>query len=289
MWDEGIGNRLLKKGLQPLEVNGCNPKCRSIAVFALKASMPISASTPGCYYVDLCFSADSLFLHFRRCQVNRLLLMLVFTLGMGSFDSANAETILFESGTLGPTGLAQFDVAATNVNASVFTGVRFELTQQVQTSQVGGHFLSAAGGNFFGAIVQLDDGDDFPDSSDLSTADVLGIAELIFPVASNEVFGDLELSLNTGWYALVFGSGLFDTTGSGAATRNNPDLGNPEYVSRTAGGIWRSLEGASIPFEDHRFVLTGQIIPEPASITFAILCISSAATFMRGRVVAPVI
>ena len=201
--------------------------------------------------------------------MNRLLLMLVFTFGMGSFDSANAETILFESGTLGPTGLAQFDVAATNVNASVFTGVRFELTQQVQTSQVGGHFLSAAGGNFFGAIVQLDDGDDFPDSSDLSTADVLGIAELIFPVASNEVFGDLELSLNTGWYALVFGSGLFDTTGSGAATRNNLDINDPSYIGIQPGFGMATLSSF---FGNHRFVVSGAVVPEPMSVFLVLTC-----------------
>src|SRR4051794_30382205 len=52
---------------------------------------------------------------------------------------------IFESGTLGQTGVTWNDVQngvpATNVNSSVFTGVRFELTQPAITSAVGGHFV----------------------------------------------------------------------------------------------------------------------------------------------------
>ena len=39
------------------------------------------------------------------------------------------------------------------------------------------------------------------------------------PEPSAEIFGSLSLSLDPGWYALIFGSGLFGATGDGAMPR----------------------------------------------------------------------
>lgn len=194
-----------------------------------------------------------------------------------------ADTI-FESGTLGPTGLPQGSVSATNITFSVFTGVRFELTQPVLTAQVGGHFVSTTNGTFFGAIVALDDENDFPDSGDLSTPDVLGAATLTFPVPSAEVFGDLEVSLDPGWYALVFGSGLFGTGSDGAAPRNGMDIDDPMYVGWQpgAGFGWGNLNNPI--FRDHRFVIRGSIVPEPASACIAIAATCLVANFGLGRI-----
>ena len=189
--------------------------------------------------------------------------------------AASQAAILFESGTLGPTGLAQGTVAATNVTQNVFTGVRFQLSQPVVTTQVGGHFVDQANGSFFGAIVELDDQDDFPDSDDLSTPDVLGVTTLTFPVPSDEVFGNLTVSLEPGWYGLVFGSGLFGTSGDGAAPRNNPDIGNPQYIGFQPGSGWLDLSDLSdaILFVDHHFVVLGSTIPEPTAIGLVIFCV----------------
>ena len=153
---------------------------------------------------------------------------------------ANAATI-FESGTLGPVGLSQGSVTASNINAAVFAGVRFQLTETVFTSEIGGHFVDRNNGTFFGAIIALDDVNDFPDSGDLSTPDVLGSVELTFPNPSSEVFADLELTLEPGWYALAFGSGLFGTTGDGAAPLNNPDIGDPVFIAYQPGAGWGNL------------------------------------------------
>lgn len=158
-----------------------------------------------------------------------------------AIGQCSAEMILFESGSLGQTGLTWADVLAgtvggTNVRSVVFSGVRFELQQPVVTTRIGGHFLQRPGedpegdGTFFGAIVALDDESDFPDSGDLSTADVVGSTLLTFPDPSAEVYGNLSVRLDPGWHALVFGSGLFDATAGGAALRNNPDFGDPSYI-----------------------------------------------------------
>ena len=153
--------------------------------------------------------------------------LVVSTLLLAAPVLSSADEVLFQSATLGQTGitadqLLDQSVPGTNVNQFVFVGARFELTEPVITSRIGGHFASLGiSGNFFGAIVSLDGPDDLPDSSDLSTPDVLGSTLLEFPDPSDDVFGMLELDLDPGWYGVVFDSGLFGATGAGGAIRNN--------------------------------------------------------------------
>lgn len=205
-----------------------------------------------------------------------LVVLLCAGIVVGGGGRCDAETILFESGTLGPTRVTFDDLLAetvrgTNVRSVVFTGVRFELQQPVVTTQIGGHFLQRPGedpqgnGSFFGAVVALDDENDFPDSGDLSTADVLGSTLLTFPDPSDEVFGDLALRLDPGWYGLVFGSGQFGATAGGAAVRNNPDIGDPVYIGYQpgAGFGWSNLINPI--FRNHRFAIRGTVVPKSAS------------------------
>jgi hypothetical protein len=194
--------------------------------------------------------------------------------------------ILFESGTLGPTGVPWADlengtVPGTNVNPFVFPGVRFELTQSVRTSSIGGHFASQANGTFFGAVIALDDEHDFPNSNDLSTPDMLGTTTLTFPNPSAEVFGDLSLRLDPGWYALVFGSGLFETNGSGGAVRNGEDIGDPAYIGYEPNLQWFNLDVLPLPFDNHRFVVTGTFVPEPATLGIVFLLLVLSPRFRR--------
>ncbi|NOZ38880.1 MAG: hypothetical protein GXP24_01470 [Planctomycetes bacterium] len=192
------------------------------------------------------------------------------TLVIATCTNGRAETILFESATLGLNGMSWqnvFDrvVLAVNVTNSSYQGVRFELTQPVVTTQVGGHFVAPPNSDsvFFAAIVELDNAIDFPDSEDLSTPDVLGTNLLAFPEPSGEVWADLELSLNPGWYALVFGSGLFGASGTGGAIRNSIGIDSPDYIGFQSGFGW----GARVPGK--RFVIKGTIVPEPTSFVLA--------------------
>lgn len=179
--------------------------------------------------------------------------------------------VLYESGTLGTTGVPYGTTDGTNINPFVYAGVRFELTQSVVTSQVGGHFVAFTGGTFFGAIVKLSGPNDFPDSGNLSTADVLGTTSLTFPVLSSETFGNLSLPLSPGWYALVFGSGLFGVDGRGASVRNAPDVGNPGFIGfqPNSGLTWYDY---SVPSANGRFVVLGNVVPELPSIQILITC-----------------
>lgn len=187
---------------------------------------------------------------------------------------SNAE-VLFESGTLGTTGVSWSDGASrtfpiVSVSPHVFTGVRFHLDQPVLTTSVGGHFVSPSGGEFLGAIVALDDAMDFPNSGNLSTPDVLGRASLTFPTSSAEVFGNLEVSLQPGWYALVYGSGLFGVSGSGGAPANNSDIGNPTYIAFQPGSGVSWIDLATF-VTDLRFVVEGSVIPEPSTLVLILL------------------
>lgn len=184
---------------------------------------------------------------------------------------ARAETILFESATLGHTGipiaeLLNQNVPGTNVSPTVYAGVRFQLHQPVVTSQVGGHFVANSGGTLFGAIVELEDENDFPDSGDFMTDDILGSTVLTFPTPSSEVFGDIELTLDPGWYALVFGSGRFETLGSGVAVRNGVAIGSPTHIagSPSTPDVWSDF---TTIHRGNRFVLRGRIVPEPTTAT----------------------
>ena len=158
-------------------------------------------------------------------------ILAIATLLLATFPAC-AEQILFESGTLGQTGITEEqltsqEVPGTNINEFVYVGVRFEFSQPVVISRVGGHFSASdgGGGTFFGAIVSLDGTDDFPDSGDLSTPDVFGDTLLTFPDPSSEIFGELSLTLAPGDYALVFGSGLFGATGGGGQLTTIPISG----------------------------------------------------------------
>ena len=134
------------------------------------------------------------------------------------------------------------------VAASQFIASRFYVPAPARTSRIGGTLVGS--GNVFGAIVALTGPNDFPDSYDLSTSDVLGTA--LIPAATAApyiVSAPLNVALTAGWYAIVFGSGRFGATGSGAAPSNGGGAGQPapgtHEVLFTSGQGWETQYGHS--------------------------------------------
>ncbi len=207
--------------------------------------------------------------------MNRLLSLLMLAAVVVDQLPTRGATI-FESASLGETGLTFNDLVAdsiptTGVSETVFSGVRFHLGQPAVTSQIGGHFVARDNGSsIFGAVVRLTDENDFPNSFDLTTPDLIGVATADLPATSTEVFADLNVALNPGWYALVFGSGLFGAQGEGVAIRNGVDISDQSYIALQpqSGVPWVDLDSF---ISGSRFIVVGSIVPEPSTLTFLLI------------------
>ncbi len=167
---------------------------------------------------------------------------------------------LFETAALGPTGIADAGFEITNAQS---VGARFEVTSPVTTSRVGAHLIDSAFpyvGNkqVYAAIIALSGPTDLPDSTILITPDVVGAALLPLPESSAEVSAPLSLSLQPGWYALQIGSWQFGASGWGVLTRNNIDIGRPDYYTR------RDDQYSDTGMSDARLFV--EAIPEPSAI-----------------------
>jgi hypothetical protein len=167
---------------------------------------------------------------------------------------ACADTI-YESATLGPTDAT----VGSGVDDLQYLGVRFQLASTATARSIGGHFFG--GGQIFGAIVQLSSISDFPDTTDLSSADVLAHTLITVPAHSAEVSANIgPITLAPGFYALIFGAGRFGATGVGAAPNDNTDIGSPSYF------FWNpALNPGYIAgrFSGTRFFLNSQAVDAP--------------------------
>jgi VCBS repeat-containing protein len=162
-----------------------------------------------------------------------------YTIAAALSDDDSIQTF-FESATLGNTGSTS---AVVHVNHGQFLGVRFEVTSAVAASGIGGHFVTRFGdtNQMFAAIVALSGPDDFPDTANLSSADVVGSTLITVSSPSDEYSAPIDVDLEPGWYALVFGTGIlgsgFDESGVPAV---DVPIGSPSYFYRDASGNYFS-------------------------------------------------
>ena len=218
-----------------------------------------------------------------------------------SFAVLSAATIcdgavlLYESSELGQVGVPPVnfingETPGCNVDTNLYQGVKFYLSEATYVEQVGAHLVGFGAwpydgnqlGQLFAAVVRLDGADDFPDSRDLSTPDVVGVSLIQLPATSNDVYGEIGISLKRGWYALVLGAGLFGSdaeTGIGAMVQNNTDIGAPIYFGINLDSWY--IHGSYAA--NQRFFLLGHIVPEPSVLTL-LLFVGLANALFPGRV-----
>jgi len=138
---------------------------------------------------------------------------------------AGYANTIFETATTGQ--LCEITHSTSQIISSDrFLAVNFEITETTTIGSIGGHIIDRSGTHspVFGAIVALSGPEDTPDSTDLSTSDVVGATLLVPRDRSDNLLGELVIELSPGWYALVLGSGLFGATGfAGAVTTNTSD------------------------------------------------------------------
>ncbi len=195
--------------------------------------------------------------------------------GLGAGTSRAA--VYYESSPVGatPTGTTDFSFA-------VSLGVRFEVTSSITATAIGGRMernANAGDNTFFGALIALTDFADFPDSTDLSSPDVLRSVVFSAP-AVNDVPEEVTvaiaaINLAPGVYAIMFGGGERGASGLGAMTAFGADGPNASYFSKVSS----DYSNDPVP-QDMRFVLHSNPIPEPAGMA---LLVGAALAILSNR------
>jgi hypothetical protein len=127
-----------------------------------------------------------------------------------------AAQVVLESATLGATG----QIGGTSVTAQQFVGWRFQVAQRFAVAEVGGHLLGfidpGSSGPIFAALIRLAAPQALPAGAPFLPAEIMASSTFMPPFPSDEILVSMQVTLDPGSYALVFGSGLFEATGGGA-------------------------------------------------------------------------
>jgi PEP-CTERM motif-containing protein len=197
--------------------------------------------------------------------MNRFMSLAAIVLVVLAIASTAQADIIFESAILGPTG---FTVPVPSITDGQFLGSRFSVGSTVKVRSVGGHLEGFSGSLLFAAIVSLSSPTALPSGSPF---DMTTVATVVFrpPFPSDDILVPLSVKLNPGNYGLIFGLGQFGAVGGGGGMpENNIDIhGSAPYFAWVAGSAWEDASALEGFLHDLRFVVTGNVVPEPGSIT----------------------
>ena len=192
--------------------------------------------------------------------------------------NTNGE-VIFESATLANEGQTS-RVGTVALADFQHLGSRFHLDQQAQITRIGGHFIGGFG-TFFGALVALDGPDDFPSEGSMFEFEAIAYNTFSYSEIKPSVDFRMPLSvvLDPGDYAIVFGSGLFGTDGEGGVmTEGQVAYPEADFI------MWNQPPYSTYQWRDgsstsgKRFVVEGEFIPEPATLSLLAL-----GAFFAGR------
>jgi hypothetical protein len=155
----------------------------------------------------------------------------------------------------------------------------------VEVESVGGN-LVALGGTIYAAIIPLSSPTALPPAAEsYGLENVTPLATTVFtpPFPSDEILVPLSVRLNPGDYALIFGSGQFGATGdAGMYSENDFDIpGSASYIywNGQIDQVWHDS-----PFGGYRFVVTGRVIPEPATWLLVVASLGFLVFHRRGEI-----
>jgi hypothetical protein len=164
--------------------------------------------------------------------------------------------VIYQSATMGPTG----QTSGYGIDSYTFLGSRFYIGQQAQVTAIGGHMLSGwPEDDIFGAIVKLNSASDLPKGYPFSGTEVVAHVQFTPNYPSTDFRAPLSVTLAPGYYALVFGSGLYGATGTAIMPyAGQSDLPGASYI------VWDGYYAFewydAVPFQG-RFVVEGTIVP----------------------------
>lgn len=120
--------------------------------------------------------------------------------------------VLFES-AIGPTP-SHTSTAA--VDGNRWVGHRFEIEHRSHITGVGAYFGGGVQGFYpapsvelFAAIIALSDGEDLPDSQELSTADCVATQVFRTLPVPGDAIAPMDVTVEPGWYLVLVGSNAF--------------------------------------------------------------------------------
>jgi hypothetical protein len=193
---------------------------------------------------------------------------------------ARADLIL-ETATPGPP-----PTTAIGVGGIQWLGARLTIAQTVLVDHIGCNLSGA--GTVFGAIVPLSGLTGLPPSPpDQIVSYALAGTSFNAPGTLSDVSVPLSLTLGPGSYGVVFGIGLFGSSGGANLSTNNVATSQASFFAMDPAGpnnslIW--LDRPDLNATPLRIFVTGtRIVPEPSSLIMASLGLLSLAVVAPRR------
>lgn|GEM_PF-5437776 len=191
------------------------------------------------------------------------------------FTSAANAGLIFESAEY-PQSAQKPNLGGLAIDDAYFVMHRFYLDNTYSLESIGGYFWADTGRTIFGAVVALTGEDDFPNSFDLTTSDVLVTTLLTIENVDGDYLGDLRFTLDSGWYAVAFGTGLY---GADGISPNGVGLGMPALEADLSPDLPITGISAKNPYgvmpqftyqlSTTRFIVNGSQsvdVPEPSAV-----------------------
>lgn len=101
-----------------------------------------------------------------------------------------------------------------SASSDFYAAINFQITETVTTGRIGGHIRNYGDGTpVFGALFRIDAEFDRVTLADFNGKRLLGVTRIQPPDVFADASGNLRVTLEPGWYAMVLGAGRFGTTG----------------------------------------------------------------------------
>lgn len=153
-------------------------------------------------------------------------------------------------------------------------GAAFQITQATDVTSIGGYFTQYSADSIFGAIAPLASLASMPSAG----IDTNALAHVVFTPTGTDQLVSMSVHLDPGFYGVVFGSGLWGTTGTSALV-SGQDGANSQLFSGTGTG-WNTFAAADVSIEVDGTVTP---VPEPSESALMVGGLAALGLVLRRR------